>query len=1153
MLQNSSISKWFVVVAFFVASVADAKVDFNSQIRPLLSNRCFACHGPDGEDRKAGLRLDTKEGAMEDGALMPGKPNSSELFRRITTSDKDDIMPPPDKGEAFTSEEVALIRRWIEEGGDYAVHWSYALPKKADLPVVKNKEWPINEIDRFLLSRMEKEELSPTSAANKETLARRIALDLTGLPPSLDELNGFLGDKDPGAYERYVDLMLSKPAFGEHWARPWLDQARYADSSGYPSDQPREIWGYRDWVIQALNQNMPFDQFTVEQIAGDLLPNATKDQIIATAFHRNTMTQNEGGTSDEEFRTAAVVDRVNTTMEVWMGTTMACAQCHTHKYDPILQEEYFKVFAILNQTEDADRKDESPLIEFFTNTENSKRETLQSEINRLENRFKKPKPAELAGLSGWEKALPLNAKWLTPKPALVRSSSKSETSIHEDARVTIGAAKGGKDTLTVSLPVQKGKVEAVRLEALADDALPGKGPGRSGSGNFVLSQVTAEYVPDGAKALKGRRLRVTARSEKYHFLGLAEVLVFSGGVNIAKRGKASQLSSFQNGEAKRAIDGNTDGNSAKGKSVAITGGGTDPQWWELTFDKDQSVDRVLLWKRMDKGQGNYLIDLELTLFDAEGNTVWTERRKKTFGAREEFSLNGRKGIRFSDAFADATQAGFNARDVLAERPAADKGWAMANFTGKDRVLTLIADKGFQIDEPGQIVVRLLQTSKWANHTLGSLRLGVSSEPHIRKLAGIPSNVLSALSVSADKRSKPQKHTISDYYARQVAPALAEERRRLASVKKQLAAIKPATVPIMRELKQDKMRLTKIQRRGNWQDLGDQVEAGVPEAFHDLPGDRPADRLALARWLISRENTLTARVTVNRFWEKIFGIGIVRSTEEFGSQGELPTHPELLDWLAVDFMEHGWNVKRLLRQFVMSRAYRQDSLCSHTHQERDPENLLLARGPRHRPTGEQIRDQSLYVAGLLSEKTGGPSVRPRAPNLGLKTAFGRNNDWATSAGEDQYRRSIYTEVRRNAPYASFQAFDAPNREVCTIRRNRSNTPLQAFVTLNDPVYVEASQALARRIVNEASAASTESRLDQAFEICLSRQPDSHERKTLAALYEDALKIYQADTVAAAKLASDPLPAPDKNANIPELAAWTTLANVIINLDEFLMRR
>jgi len=585
----------------------------------------------------------------------------------------------------------------------------------------------------------------------------------------------------------------------------------------------------------------------------------------------------------------------------------------------------------------------------------------------------------------------------------------------------------------------------------------------------------------------------------------------------------------------------------------VTGGGTDPQWWELSFEQDQVIDRVVLWKRMDKGQGNFMNDVEISLFDGEGNVIWTERRKKTLESREEFSLNGRRGVWFSGAFADATQNGFNPADVLAERPTADKGWAVAGYVGRNRTLTLLAESGFNVKEKGRLVIRLQHTSKWKNHTLGALRLGYSQEPGIRKLATISAEILGILSKPAATRTKDEPEKIRDFYVRSVAPELAEERRELASLKKQLEAIKPATVPIMRELPAKEHRVTKIQLRGNWQNLGKQVEPGVPEAFHDLPGDRSADRLALARWLVSPDNTLTARVTVNRFWERIFGIGIVRTTEEFGSQGELPTHPELLDWLAVDFMQNGWNIKRLLRQFVMSRAYRQDSTCSQELQERDPENLLLARGPRFRPTGEQIRDQALFVAGLLSKKMGGPSVRPRAPNLGLKTAFGRNNDWTTSIGEDQYRRSLYTEVRRNSPYASFLAFDAPNREVCTIRRNRSNTPLQAFVTLNDPVYVETSQALARRIVSEVKEPDTSNRLRYAFQICLSRDPSDHESKTLLSLYDEALKTYKADPMAAAKLASDPLPPPSAGADIPDLAAWTAVANVIINLDEFLMRR
>ena len=791
-----------------------AAVDFSRQIRPILSENCFFCHGPDEAKREAGLRLDDEAAAKanNDGvrAVVPGDPDQSALLQRILSTDKDEVMPPPKQHKVIPPAQVALLKQWIQEGAKWGGHWSYEQVVRPIVPLTKGTK----PIDAFLLKRLHEEKLAFQPAAEASTLIRRVALDLTGLPPTLEELQTF--QKAP--YERMVDHFLAKPAFGEHWARQWLDLARYADSSGYPSDQPREIWAFRDWVVRALNQNMPFDQFTIEQIAGDLLPQPTDDQLIATAFHRNTMTQNEGGTSDEEFRIAAVVDRVNTTFAVWMGTTMACAQCHTHKYDPLTHKEYFQAYAFLNQSADADKKDEAPFHEILPVEVKKQRQQWQQEAAALEAQFAKNPEAWLMGYE----------TWLTSKPAL----------------------------------------------------------------------------------------------------------------------------------------------------------------------KDKKVNEAL---------------------------------------------------------------------------------------------------------------------------------------------------------AAAKRNPEQQKTLQTYYTRFVAPEAKAERTRLNLLNKELSRTKPVTVPVMLDLPNKERRKTHIQLRGNWQALGEEVQEGTPAVFPPLPAEAPRNRLTLARWLVSRDNPLTARVTVNRLWESLFGIGLVRTSEEFGSQGELPFHPELLDWLAAEFMDSGWDMKHLLRLMVTTQAYRQDSRSTAELNERDPENRLLARGPRFRATGELLRDQALAVSGLLSHKMGGPSVRPLAPNMGLTTAFGRSNDWTLSEGEDKHRRSLYTEMRRNSPYPSFSTFDAPNREVCTIRRGRTNTPLQAFVTLNDPVFIETHQAMARRLMN------VEDKIGHLYQLCVARAPTSHERATLQKLHDEALTDYRAQPQEALKMATDPLGPAPQEADIAELAAWTTVAHVVMNLDEFVMRR
>jgi hypothetical protein len=763
------------------AAAAERPINFNRDVRPILSNKCLACHGPDAENRQAGLRLDDAKIAtaeLESGttAIIAGDTRASELIRRITHQDESQRMPPVGFGKPLLADEIGVLRRWIEQGAQYAIHWSYVKPVRSTPPDAPAEwgHWPRNAIDRFALDAMLANGLEPSPEADRYALVRRIFLDLTGLPPTIEEVDAFVECDDPHAYEKLVDYLVSRPTYGEYWARLWLDLARYADSAGYADDPPRTIWAYRDWVIRALNKNMPFDQFTIEQLAGDLLPDASEDQLVATAFHRNTMTNNEGGTQDEEFRNAAVVDRVNTTMAVWMGTTVACAQCHDHKYDPISQQEYFQLFAIFNNTQDADRGDESPVLAIYS--EDQKRQLL-----------------EVAG-------------------------------------------------------------RAAQL------------------------QLIGSTIPNA----------------------------LGGAVN------------------------------ASGPAV------------------------------------------------------------------------------------------------------------------------------------GEFV-----------------------------------------------RQKPT-----------------------------------TTLPVVREIAGQR-RETRLQYRGNYLDKGPAVEPGVPSAFHTAPVDRPLDRLSLARWLVDEENPLTARVVANRYWEAIFGRGLVVTSEEFGSQGEPPTHPELLDWLAAELVNSGWDTRSLVRTIVTSAVYRQSSRVSDEAARLDPDNRWLSRGPRVRLSAETVRDQALAVSGLLSSKMYGPPVRPPQPSLGLTAAFGSSTDWETSTGDDRYRRGIYTMWRRSNPYPSMTTFDAPNREVCTMRRNPTNTPLQSLVTLNDPVYVEAAQALARRAMLNAD--SLDQQLVLAFRLCLARPPRDAELQALVELYSDSQMRLGANDDAAAKLATIPLGELPAGMDVVAAASMTVVANALLNLDEMVLKR
>ena len=1115
-----------LITLSLVSSAFAEPIDFSRQIRPILSENCFFCHGPDEKKREAGLRLDDETSSKKnnDGtiAVVPGAPEKSALIERITSTDPDEVMPPPKQHKTISPAQVALLKEWIKQGAQWGKHWSYEKVVKPVVPAVAK-----SAVDAFLVQQLAKEGLKFSPEADATTLIRRVALDLTGLPPTLEELASL--SKQP--HGKIVVYYLNKPAYGEHWARQWLDLARYADSSGYPSDQPREIWAYRDWVIRALNSNMPFDQFTIEQNAGDLLPNPTDDQLIATAFHRNTMTQNEGGTDDEEFRNAAIIDRVNTTFAVWMGTTMACAQCHTHKYDPITINEYFQFYAFLNQSADSDKKDEAPFHSFDTSELKKKRETLSAEIAAIENKFAKPEAKWLAGLDAWDRGFARDLGWQSPKPLKV---SESDAKIENDGRIVIAK---NKDTATyiVELPLTGDKLSALKLETAP----------QAGFGNFALTSLKAEVVPPDAKAApQARFVRVELPGEK-KMLQLAEVEVFSGVENIAPKGVAKQSSMYTDAAAKRANDGNTDGNYAK-LSVAHTAGTDDDPWWEVDLKAAKAVDRVIVWNRTDGGAAKRLDGFRVVLLDDKRQIVWKSDATAAPDKEKTFAISGPVAVGFTTALADYEQAGFAAGKFL---EAKSKGWAVGGAEEKPHTLTLLTNSPIVIPQGAKLRVTLAQQSEFKQHTLGNFRLSFTGDARVQQAAKIPANVVAALAQS--QRTPEQQKIITDYFVRNIAKESATERTRLAAANKELAAIKPVTVPIMRDLDPKQRRVTKVQLRGNWQALGDEVNEATPAVFNSLPANAPKNRLTMAQWLVSRDNPLTARVTVNRLWESIFGTGIVRSSEEFGSQGDLPFHPELLDWLAAELMDSGWDIKHMLKLMLMSQAYQQSSKSTPALNERDPDNRLLARGPRFRPTGELLRDQALAVSGLLSEKMFGPPVRPATPNMGLSTAFGRSNDWTVSEGDDKHRRSLYTEVRRNSPYASFTTFDAGNREVCMIRRSRTNTPLQAFVMLNDPVFIETHQAMARRLVTEAK--STPERLSHLFKLCLSREPTAHEAESLTKLHAETLAEYQKDAAAATKMATEPLGPAEKDANIAELAAWTAVANVVMNLDEFLMRR
>jgi hypothetical protein len=1144
---NSIVLVCFCLVATTLqaADVPAEKIDFNKQIRSILSNRCFACHGPDEEEREGDLRFDTAEGALADlgghSAIVPGKPEESSLIERITTDDPDLRMPPATHGEPLSQTEVKLLTNWIKQGAEFARHWSYQKPVRPELPPVKNAAWVRNEIDRFILARLEREGLSPVEEADKYALIRRVSLDLTGLPPTLEEVDQFLADNSDDAYEKLVSRLLDKETYGEHWARRWLDLARYADSAGYADDPARTIWAFRDYVIKSLNANKPFDQFTIEQIAGDLLPDPTEDQLIATAFHRNTLTNNEGGTNDEEFRNVAIVDRVNTTMAVWMGTTINCCQCHTHKYDPLTQAEFYQLFAFFNDSQDADRRDESPLLQLFTDEQKQNRENWTLEVADLKKVISTPTPELLAAQADWEKRFSTEPLWQTLKPSNLATQSKIELTAADDG--TIKAADQSKtDVFTVEIPVTADGLAKQPVTALRLETQPGP--------NFVVSRVLASIVPPNGTRLSGRFVRVELPG-KQKMLSLAEVQVFNGNDNVAVRGKATQSSTDFGGPPELAIDGNTDGDYQKAKSTTHTANSDNP-WWEVDLQSSQPIDRVVIWNRTDGNIQSRLNGFVLKVLDENRKELWSETVAEAPKADATYSLSATRGVKLAAAYADYSQASFGPEAVINNPDTKTKGWAVGGQADKPHELTLIPAEPLKLADGETISVTIEQVSQHEKHTLTAFRLSATSDVGITEFARTPADQLAILRTPTKKRSDEQKKSLTQFYLGNVAPALSKQRQQLAKLEKQLADLKPATsVPIMRDLPPEQHRKTQIHLRGNWQNLGEEVSQGVPAEFHPLDESLPRNRLALAKWLIDADNPLTPRVIANRYWETIFGTGIVSTSEEFGSQGDLPLHPELLDWLAVELVESGWDLKHLLNLMVTSAAYRQSSRVTDELLERDPQNRLLARGPRFRISAEMVRDQALAASGLLSSKMYGAPVRPPQPSMGLSAAFGSGIDWKTSAGEDRYRRGLYTTWRRSNPYPSMAAFDAPNREVCALKRDRTNSPLQALVTLNDPVYVEAAQALSR--LTAAREGSTADKATFAFRRVVTRPPSDAERDRLVQLYESSRERFATSPENAKMLATDPLgPLPD-GADAVDLAAWTLVSNVLLNLDEVFMKR
>jgi hypothetical protein len=1125
-------------------------VDFSSQIRPILSSRCFACHGPDEGSRKAKLRLDLRDEAIKERKggrpIVPGDSAHSELFHRISTQDPDDLMPPAEAGQPLKETEIALFKRWIDEGAAYTPHWAFAKPARPPVPAVKKAEWPLNPADHFILQKLEKSGLGPASRADRYALIRRLSLDLTGLPPTPAEIETFASDKRPDAYERLADQLLTSPAYGERWARVWLDLARYADSAGYGSDPLRlNIWPWRNWVIDALNRNLPFDQFTIEQIAGDLLPNPTQEQLIATAFNRNTMTNTEGGTDDEEFRVAAVKDRANTTAQIWMGLTLGCAQCHTHKYDPITQKEYYQFYAFFNQTEDNDQPDEKPTLPLPTSAERQKTEKLKGQIADLERERNQVTPAFQADFTAWESVQMKGIPWTQLAPVQVKSAAGSLLVALPDNSVLAGGALPETDTYTVRVQHGLTNATAFRLEVLPDISLPNNGAGRAvDSGKFVLNEFQVAVRSPKTEAPRARFVRVELPGSR-RVLSLAEIQIFTSVENAAPKGKASQSSTSKEAVATRAIDGRTDGELEAG-SITLTEAEENP-WWEVDLGAETPLEEIVVWNRIDRGLGTRLTDFKIVALDGERKKVWDKSVGSAPNPVVNFRVPEEKTLKLQNASATFSEKDLDVAKAIDGNTEGKSGWSIGGRTGAIYAASF-EFKDAALGEPGSTLIFSLVQRYGTNHTLGRFRISATTQP--LPIRETPETIKQILSVASAERTEEQKKDLLNYF-RAFAPALARVNEQLAALRKDLDGVKPVALPVLREVAQDKRRKTRFLNKGNFLDPGDDVQPTVLAAFHQMSEKAPTNRLGLAQWLVSRENPLTARVAVNRLWARLFGVGIVETEEDFGTQGRLPSHPQLLDWLAVEFMDSNWDMKAMLKLMVMSATYQQSSRLTPELLQSDPLNRLYSRGPRLRLDAETLRDQALALSGLVSRKIGGPSVYPMQPEGLWRAAFNGERTWATSKGEDRYRRGLYTFWRRTVPYPSMATFDAPSRETCTVRRIHTNTPLQAFVTMNDPVYVEASQALGRRIAREGGSTVAD-RIRYALLLCLARPPSGDEVRVLADHYEKELAHYRQHEGEAKKLATEPLGPLPEGANAAEAAAWTSVANVLLNLDGVLTK-
>ncbi len=982
----------FLLVLFFGSCLVSQAVDFNRDVRPVLAQHCFACHGMDEQARKGKLRLDLRDSALGKGksgeiAIVPGKAEESEFIRRIFSHDEDEQMPPPHTKKVISEKDKAILKAWVADGAKYEQHWAYVPPKQAALP-----KDGVHPVDAFIRARLEKEGLQASPEADRHTLVRRLYLDLTGLPPTPAEADAFVNDKAADAYEKLVDSLLGSKHYGERWARRWLDLARYADTNGFEKDRPRQIWPYRDWVVKALNADMPFDQFSIKQLAGDMLPNATPDDLIATGFHRNTMLNEEGGIDPNEYRFYAMVDRVGVTGTTWMGLTMNCCQCHTHKYDPILHTDFYRTMALLNNADEPAYNIPTPEVEAQQKAHAEKVAKLEAD---LPGKFPGGRAAMESRFAGWlEGESHRAAHW-----EIVRPTGMKTTMPHLEQQADgfiLGSGDISKSDvydLNLKAPIQG--VRAVRIEVASHPSLPNNGPG-----------LTYYEGPIGGFFL-------------------------------------SELQAFQNGQR------------VKIASAAAT--------------NDTEEDRIS--------------DAAPAKPKAKGKAA---EKRKTNNASA--TLDGEMS----------------------------SGWQVLGGLGQQHAAVFHFEQ--PVDLTNGVDLKMLFEKHFAC-PVGHFRISVTTSDHATA-TGHAAEIEEMLA-----KAVPQDKALMLRQFLESTPEMKQAAAPLIAARKSPPRGQPTLV--LNERPASNPRSTHRYHRGEYLSPKEEVTAGVPAFLPQLPANAPANRLSFARWLFAPENPLTARVTVNRQWQAFFGRGLVRSMEDFGYQSEAPSHPELLDWLAVDFMKQGWSMKKLHRFLVTSATYKQSSRTTPELAQKDPGNVLLSRGSRFRLDAEIIRDASLKAAGLLSPKMGGPGVYPPQPvSVTTEGTYGKF-EWATSEGEDRYRRTLYTFMKRTAPFAMSTTFDAPTGESCLARREVSNSPLQALTLLNDGMFMEAAQAMAKVVMTEAQ--DDDGRLQNIFRRCATRPAAEDEMGMLKGFL-----------------------AKQREKKLEGEALWAVVSRAVMNLDEVVVR-